>query len=303
MTEKLLGHDIPRTGVRVEPWAGAGPLGKFNSLATILLEYGRLRHRFRSLDGLVSLGGHTALPALLGAREQSIPTFIQEQNTVPGRTNRLFAPWALELFLGFPSVDSTFEVKGTVTGNPVRPAGNHSDEWFRHDPLLVVLGGSQGSRQLSEVLKESGPGLLEQDWRIYYVCGSNGQDLTVHDWSSVNSFRQVEFEPELNRVLPHASCVWSRAGAGTLSELIQYGIPALLFPYPHAADDHQRTNAEWVSQRGPSRVMEPLKSEVSSTDLLSFTKEICSGPSTYDVPWDRNILPQKRIARSIQKWL
>ncbi len=302
LSDKLLSNDILQTDIQVKPWAGAGPLGKLFSIVTIVLEYGRLRHRFRRLDGLVSLGGHTALPPLLGARERSIPTFIQEQNTVPGRANRLFVSGALEVFLGFPSTDRNFQIKGSVTGNPVRPAKDPGDPWFRKNPLLVVLGGSQGSRQLSDILVDNAPNLLDRNWLIYYVRGTNGRDLMTRSWAPRDSFRQVEFETEMNRILPLADCVWSRAGAGTLSEIIQYEIPALLFPYPYAADDHQRKNAEWVSGRGPSRVVEPGAS-VASTKLLSLTEEIASEPTSYDVPWNQNELPQERIARGIRKWI
>jgi UDP-N-acetylglucosamine--N-acetylmuramyl-(pentapeptide) pyrophosphoryl-undecaprenol N-acetylglucosamine transferase len=302
LSRKLLPEDVPRTDLSVRPWAGAGLFGKLASLGSILAEYGRLRHRLRSLAGLVSLGGHTALPALLGARERSLPTFIQEQNTVPGRTNRLFVPWALEVFLGFPVRKFRQKAKSTVTGNPVRPAGSTDEDWFQQSPLLVVLGGSQGSRQLSEILAGATCDLLEEGWTIYYVRGGNGEDLSARKWASARSFRQVEFEPQLHCILPEADCVWSRAGAGTLSELIQYEIPAVLFPYPLAADDHQRCNAQWVCRHGPARVLSS-EDPPCTKDLVDATEALCSDGTSYDVPWDREVLPQKRIARRIKKWM
>lgn len=299
VTRKLLDGRLPLTTVDVKPWAGVGPLSKLRSIGSIGLEYLRLRHRFRELDGLISLGGHSALPCLIGAREQSIPTFVQEQNTVMGRANRLFLNQALEVFQGLPPVSGEeVPARGTLTGNPVRPAGTPPDDWFDRDPLLVVVGGSQGSRNLSRILGDTGGELLDRGWSIFHVRGGNGLDLTTRDWGGSGNFRQVEFSRDLNRILPAADCLWSRSGAGTLAEILQYDLPALLFPYPHAADDHQRKNAEWVRSVGPSVIMDEERRQHPSR-LLELTDRLADETGGYRVPWDRTELPQDRIARSV----
>lgn len=290
---------IPVTRLTVTPWSGSSIVGKMKSGLSIFVEYLRLRQRIRSLDALISLGGYPAFPLLLGARELSVPIFIQEQNRIMGRTNRFFKNYALDVFYGLPPLDGNFP-SSNVLGNPVRPPESPKDNWFHREPILVVLGGSQGARELSEVLSKTAEHLLERGWAIYYLKGQFGLDLDERDWASLESFRQVGFNPNLQSVLPAADVVWCRAGASTLSELIQYQLPAVLFPYEYASDRHQLHNARWMTRQGPS-VIHGESNDESAGELLTITERLNRTTGNYSVPWETTEYAQERIAEAVMR--
>jgi UDP-N-acetylglucosamine--N-acetylmuramyl-(pentapeptide) pyrophosphoryl-undecaprenol N-acetylglucosamine transferase len=295
--QNLLDPDLPVTTVDVSPWANQSITGKLKSLTSIGIEYFRLRHRVRSLDALISFGGYTSVPLLLAARETSVPLYIQEQNRVLGQANRLFIKYAQLTFQGLP-LNNEPSRGGVLTGNPVRAAGSPEDDWFDQSPLLVVIGGSQGSLNVSRHLADSAPLLLDNGWSIYYVKGSLGLDLSNHDWSQKKRFRQLEFNPELNNVLPSAQVIWSRAGAGSIAEIIKYQRPALLFPLKGSADNHQELNAHWLSRSGPASVV-TNENKADSDQLFRRTKQLLTSDSEYTVPWNQDEPAQDSIARSV----
>lgn len=302
LPDTLIDEDTPLTDLTVKPWTGQSVISKFRSILSVGLEYFRLRNRFHKLDAVVSFGGYTAMPVMIAAREGSIPIFIQEQNTIMGRTNRLFEDYALTVFYGFPPHEKSIDSDRTrVLGNPVRPAETPDDQWFRHDPLLVVMGGSQGSREVSEYLIDCAPELLNTGWHIYYLKGNYGRDLSTRGWSNTGQFRQAIFDDNLQAVLPSANCLWSRAGAGTLAELIAYELPGILFPYKHSAENHQLRNAEWVSSVGPAEVFD--RNEDTVKDLVNRTRNFKNKSDCYSVPWKHDELPQKNIAEVIKRRL
>jgi UDP-N-acetylglucosamine--N-acetylmuramyl-(pentapeptide) pyrophosphoryl-undecaprenol N-acetylglucosamine transferase len=107
--------------------------------------------------------------------------------------------------------------------------------------------------------------------------------------------RQVEFEPELPAVIGAADCVWSRAGAGALSEIVYYGKPALLFPFPSAAENHQLLNAQYIIERGPAEIgteLEPVR-QFKRSQALAELKE------GYECTVSATELPEEIIAGKV----
>ncbi len=293
----LVDRDLSVTTVEVRPWANQSVRGKFESLASIGWEYLRLRDRIRSLDALISFGGHSSVPIVVAAREFSIPIFLQEQNTLLGRANRLFVENAQYVFEGLPLEDE-ISTRSVLYGNPIRPQESSNDDWFSQEPLLVVVGGSQGSRNLSRTLARVAGDLLDAGWSIYYVQGVFGVDLMENEFADSKKFRQDEFNCQLNKVLPMVQGIWSRAGAGTLAEIAACNIPALLFPYEHAADHHQTANARWFRNIGPATIVKQAGS-LSDEELLRETRRLSETEESYDVPWNRDLPAQHRIARRV----
>lgn len=296
--ELLPEFDFPRVDLSVEPWSGQSVLGKLHSLYSIVRQFLSLRKTMGDHDVLVSFGGYPAVPGLTAAWWLGRKVYFQEQNRLPGRTHRLFGGLEEDAFYGFPPAQVVPDDRVRVTGNPIRPAGDPENDWFRNEPLLVVFGGSQGSREVSRYLENCCRRLLDDGWHVYYLRGTFGNDLTGREWARRATFRQDQINRNLNRVLPQATCVWSRAGAGTLSELIHYGVPGLVFPFPHATDDHQTKNANWVSNHGPVTVFEP-GTDPSPDVLIAHTKELGTSNGNYSVPWATDRLPQETIAERV----
>lgn len=279
----------------VAPWAGRGPAGRLVSGGSVLRELIRLRNRVGTWDALVSFGGYSVVPVLLAAWEQGVQSFLQEQNRQVGRAHRLFYAYARKIFYGFPPLEEDRDPHHPVLGNPVREVVVPEDRWFHDGPLLLVIGGSQGSRPLSRVLASSVPALLEAGWRVYYVRGQFGLELSSR-FADRKEFREVGVEPEVPGVMDAANGVWSRAGAGTLSEVLRTGTPALLFPFPDAADDHQRINARWVAKRGPARV---VSTSHTSEQLVRLSETLEAATGGYRVPWSWDPSPQQQIAEAV----
>lgn len=213
---------------------------------------------------VVGFGGYPALPLLLAARLRKIPIVIHEQNAVLGRVNRLVARFAARIATSFPATHFLPEqVAVTVTGNPVRPAilaaadvpYTAPDQALR----LLVLGGSQGARVLSDVVPAALaalPGELKKRLRIVQQC--RAEDLERVRAAYAQSGIQAETAAFFNDVaqrLAVAHLVVSRSGASSTAEIAVVGRPALLVPYAHAMDDHQTANAQALAQAGGAVVI------------------------------------------------
>ncbi len=259
------------------PWAGQGPVGRLSSLATVIRGWLESRRALLTTDAVLGFGGFASVPILLAAWERGIPIFLHEQNRIPGRVTRLFEPFAREVFFGFPPEDR-FSARATVIGTPIREAEEKVDSWFENQPLLVVVGGSQGARSLTDRLNRVADRLLAEGWYVYLLHGKHGSSLSDLGARHPDRFRSERFHADLPSVLRRARVVWSRAGAGTLSELIRYDRPAVLFPYPHAADDHQRHNAEFVARIGPARVADE---DLSDRELIDWTRTLARNRRNY----------------------
>ena len=253
------------------PLAGRGLAARVGALAALAraaaAAAGLLRrHR---IDVVVSVGGYAAAPAAAAAIALGIPLALVEPNAIPGRTHRWLARFARRVFTAFAAAEPAFERAGAAgrvatTGAPLRRAlvetfERGGDRRIPAAPFrLLVVGASQGARQLNdamiEALRDLDPGRFE----VFHQTGSADRARVAEAYQRAG-FRAevVDFEPELPRRYRWADLAVCRAGALTVAELALAGLPALLVPYPHAADDHQRANARAREQAGAARVLDP----------------------------------------------
>jgi UDP-N-acetylglucosamine--N-acetylmuramyl-(pentapeptide) pyrophosphoryl-undecaprenol N-acetylglucosamine transferase len=217
-------------------------------------------------SAVVGFGGYPALPALLGAQADGIPTVIHEQNAVLGRVNRLLAGRVNAIATAYPQVsrlDAKHNDKVHLVGNPVRPGvlalRDEPFPAFTGDGLFRVLvtGGSQGARVLSEVVPDGlsmlAPALRA---RLQVTQQCRPEDLEAvraryagHD---IPAELGTYFEDMAAR-LADAHLFIGRAGASTIAELTAVGRPAILVPLPIATDDHQTANVREMVQAGGAR--------------------------------------------------
>lgn len=222
----------------------------------------RFVRQFRP-DAIIGFGGFTNAGVVLAGRLLGLPVALHEANRVPGLAIRVLSRFAARLYLP-PGVrlPGLRGVRVRHTGLPVRPeiARLPRDEARAQlglepaQKLLVVLGGSQGSGNLNQWAEQSLTPLAHEGIQVYCVTGL-GKGLEgvhlVHDKSGriVRSVF-VAFSDRVGVLLSAADLVLSRAGAGTLAELVRCETPAILIPYPHAADNHQWANATYFEQQG-----------------------------------------------------
>jgi UDP-N-acetylglucosamine--N-acetylmuramyl-(pentapeptide) pyrophosphoryl-undecaprenol N-acetylglucosamine transferase len=212
---------------------------------------------------VVGFGGFTNAGVTVAARLLDIPVALHEANRVPGRAVRLLSRWAQRLYLP-PGVRLPGRPGLTVrhTGLPVRAeVARMPREAARAalgvDPvqkLVVVLGGSQGSGRLNAWVEENVEALAAAGVQVWCVTGLGKGDAAVREFRPPSgAVVRAWFEPFTDRVgtlLSAADLVVSRAGAGTLAELVRCATPAVLVPYPHAADNHQWANARHFERQG-----------------------------------------------------
>ena len=212
---------------------------------------------------VVGFGGYPTVPPLWAARLRGIPTVLHEQNGVMGRANRLLAPRVTAIATGFrtlTNLDPRLQGKITFTGNPVRPqviaaaampyAGLEAGGKIR----LLVFGGSQGARVMSEIVPAA-IGLMNAELRARLIVT---QQVRAEDLDAVRALYSglgvvAETEPffaDLPARMAAAHLVISRSGASTVAELSAIGRPGLLVPLPHALDQDQFANAGVLDAAG-----------------------------------------------------
>jgi len=244
------------------------PLGWPAALAAMLEGRRLARALYRELQptAVVGFGGYPALPALIAAGGMRIPSVIHEQNAVLGRVNRLMAGRVQAIATAYAKVtrlDAALLNKVHVVGNPVRPSVlTLRDEPFpavsAEGPLrLLVTGGSQGARVLSQVVPQ-GLALLPADLRARLRVT---QQCRPEDIESVRAFyaeqgiqaELASYFEDMEARLAGTHLFVGRAGASTIAELTAVGRPAILVPLPIATDDHQAANAAELAAAGGAR--------------------------------------------------
>lgn len=205
-----------------------------------------------------SSGGYIAAPAILAARWCGIPVVLHESNGVPGKVTRLLGRLCTRVAMGLPQAAERLpRCQPRVTGTPVRQAFLQAaplPNWVPTGtgPLLLVMGGSQGAVGLNRMVRPLLPRLLACGCRVVHLSGSNDPDS-----GQLQHPAHVErpFSEEMPGLLQHADLVISRAGAGSLSELAVCGSPAILVPFPQAADRHQDANAGAAAAVGAALIV------------------------------------------------
>ena len=220
-------------------------------------------------DGLVGFGGFTSAPIVVAGRLLGVPVALHESNRVPGLAIRTLGRLAQRVYL--PPGIRLPGIRPAATrhvGLPVRrefarqpPAEARAALGLEpHQKVLVILGGSQGSGALNDWVRAHVASLAAEGIQVYCVTGlGKGRDggamFTSKTGASVRA-EFVAFSDRIGALLSAADLVVSRAGAGTLAELIRCETPAILVPYPQAADDHQRANAAFFERQGGGIVVE-----------------------------------------------
>lgn len=242
--------------------------------------------------GVLGTGGYAA-GALLGyARLHGIPYFLQEQNAVAGLTVRAFSGRARFTFLGFPEAAATLPAAGqaraVVTGNPIAappvplPARADGRTSWGFDPsverVLLVFGGSQGSRAINDAVAAWLPASLPAHWGVIWVTGPADYGRLASSASA--RVRVVAYQQPMAEAYATADLAVARAGAMSTAELCAWGIPMVLVPLPTAAADHQTQNAGALHRASAARLV--VQSSLSSGELRTALDEICSDETVLD---------------------
>jgi UDP-N-acetylglucosamine--N-acetylmuramyl-(pentapeptide) pyrophosphoryl-undecaprenol N-acetylglucosamine transferase len=212
-------------------------------------------------DAVLGMGGFTSLPPVMAARRLGKPTFIHESNAIPGKANKLTAKYCSAVFVGMDVCTKHFPGKTCHTvGTPVRDGLREPVDKtaalasFGLDPsklTMLVMGGSQGARGVNDAVLGALPQLDPAAIQFIHLTGADGE-AEVREVYEKSGFTHhvAAFCDRMAEALTCADMSLCRSGASSMSELAHFGIPSILVPYPHAAEDHQTHNARPFADGG-----------------------------------------------------
>ncbi len=250
---------VPEAGGRLElldvlPLRGHGLGGFLRGAWRAMTVLPRARALVKRIDPQVvfSVGGYAAGPVTLAARSRGVPVTLLEPNAVWGFTNKLLRPLCARVYGGFPDTVAGRGDSGAWTGVPLRRRFEPSPYAPKGDVAILVMGGSQGALALNDVVPRA-IAKYQGKYRVN-VVHQTGKDK---DAAVRELYRElgvaaeiVTFIDDVAGAIAAADIVIERAGAGSVAELCAVGRAAVLVPYPFAADDHQRHNAESLAKGG-----------------------------------------------------
>ncbi|HEY3323938.1 MAG TPA: undecaprenyldiphospho-muramoylpentapeptide beta-N-acetylglucosaminyltransferase [Planctomycetota bacterium] len=229
-------------------------------------------------DVVVGLGGYASALPVLAAWGVEVPTVLLEQNVIPGKVTRRMARFADEIIVQFAESASRFKNVSTRIkhlGNPLRKKvldaaaeatrRNTEVAAVPADPMVLVIGGSQGAKALNDIAVRVWPKLKQivPNVRMVIVSGSEDEQRCFQAFAAAGGRGQVlGFTEAMEELYVHASVVLARSGATTLAEVAAFALPSVLIPYPHATDNHQAENAKVFVERGAGWVMPQQNTEV-----------------------------------------
>ena len=230
---------------------------------------------------VLGMGGFAAFPGGLKAWMMAKPLVIHEQNSIAGLTNKVLAIFATRVLAAFPSA---FGNKATLVGNPVRaeitqlPTPQQRYQQRTGKLNLLVVGGSLGAQALNEVLPKALANLPKETFNVVHQAGEKHITALQANYQAAGVEADTKaFIQNMSEMYAWADVVICRAGALTIAELACVGVASVLVPFPHAVDDHQTYNAQYLSDAGAAKLIQQTEFNVQkATEILSsLTREIC----------------------------
>jgi len=282
---------LPREGfhfypVTVRALQGRSRLAQARALGALglgTLQALRLLWRVRP-HLVVGAGGYVMGPVVLAATLWRVPRVIMEQNLVPGLTVRSLARYAQRVFTSFPESaaylpNRLVEYSGTPVREEICQVGATASTRTGECLHLLVFGGSQGAHRINQAMMQAAPMLAAHQPHLCLVHQTGDADCAEVTQAYAQAGLQAEVQPFLHDMADRyrwADLVLCRSGASTLAELTTCGRPAILVPYPYAADDHQRHNAMSMQRQGAAQVI--LDAELTGARLYEVLEPLLRKP-------------------------
>ncbi len=294
METQLVGDRYPLHLVSVEGFQTRLGLGTFKVLVRFVKAILACRKLLKrgQFDGVLTTGGYIAAPAIVAARSLGIPVVLHESNAIPGKVTKWFARWCSVVAVGFLDTARLLpQVKTLCVGTPVRPAFLEPTTVDlpvpENVPLIAVMGGSQGAVAVNQLVRECAPAWFEAGAWVVHLTGTNDPDANRLQHPQ---YLAMPFYDNVAGLLQRANLAVSRAGSGSLTELAITHTPAILIPFPYAAEDHQFYNGRSFVEAGAALMFR--QSEISPEVLQTEVLELLRAPEKLD----RMTLAMKQLA-------
>jgi len=236
---------------------------------------------------VLGMGGFTSTAPVLAGKMGGVPTFIHESNAIPGKANRLTARMVRAVLLGFKECAPFFSNARTeVTGTPIRKELQPVDRKVARQKLalredlttLLVMGGSQGASGINQAVIKSLPSLHDLPIQVIHLSGARDERLVADNYQREKIPAYVAaFHHSMEEVYSAADIAIARSGAASLAELAAFSLPAILIPFPYAAEDHQTKNAEIFVRGGAALLLK--ESDLTAESLAQKIRELIENPN------------------------
>lgn len=282
---------------RVKTYKSQNILHKINSIFSALKEVIRLKKYFKHNDKVVLFGGFAAFVSGVIALIRGCDIYIHEQNSVMGLTNRFFAKYAKKVFLSF---DKTLKAKGNVvvSGNPIRSniLSNPKDKLGK---TVLLIGGSQGSRVLNLTMVKAAKRLIDMGFKIIHQTGKRLYDETVllynnEGLSNCEELKILDYLENIEDFYKESDLIISRAGSGSVFEIMKIKRPAIFVPLKAAADNHQYFNALYAVEKGFGYIIE--EGNLTAEKLLEMIDVIYKNYESSILPKLKEIKHQDAVS-------
>ena len=228
-------------------------------------------------DVVIGVGGYVTYPVITAAKKLGIKTFIHEQNSIPGKTNRMLASGVNLVGVSFKNSATYFDnaKKVVYTGNPCGSDALNAKNIFpkefgckKNKKVILIVNGSLGSESINNRFKSFLYLAADEPYEFIYVTGKNYYDDFIKDFKSPSNVHIVPYVEHLSGLIKNVDLIISRAGASTISEILALKIPSILIPSPYVANNHQYYNALDLANLGVSVLIEEKK---LTTEILRIT--------------------------------
>ncbi len=228
-------------------------------------------------DVVLGMGGFTSFPPVVAGAKKGLRTYVHDSNAIPGRSNRMTAKRCTAVLVGLEEASTHFPNSEVIrTGTPVRdeletlPSREDACQKFGLDPAkntLLVMGGSQGAQRLNELVAE---GTEASAWQVLHLAGQADFHRLTAQVGDREGYKVLAFCDDMAAAYAASDFCVARSGASSLTELSHAGLPALLVPFPFAADDHQTANARVYEKAGAAVLTQQRDLEAKTiTDMLT----------------------------------
>jgi len=272
---------------------------------------------FLAPDVVFSKGGYGSFPTVLAAKLLHVPIFLHESDVIPGLASKMEGKWAIEVFTSFRDTENFPKDKMVCVGNPIRTTlidgtKEAAKKLFKIEgkkPILLILGGSQGSQKINNLVLEVLPELLEnfelihQSGRAHYKQVAREASVLAEDNLKVRYHVEPFLnEEKLKNALAACDLIISRAGSGAIFEIAMAKKPSLLIPLANSAQDHQLNNAYKYQEYGGCEVIE--EANLKPHFFLEKLKYLFAHPKILEVMKDGTANFEKpKAARIIANYL
>ncbi|HVF72166.1 MAG TPA: undecaprenyldiphospho-muramoylpentapeptide beta-N-acetylglucosaminyltransferase [Chthoniobacterales bacterium] len=235
---------------------------------------------------VLGMGGFTSTAPVLAGKIRGVPTFIHESNAIPGKANRLTARMVRAVLLGFKECAAFFpNARTEVTGTPIRKELQPIEQKEARRRLgldedlttLLVMGGSQGASGINQAVIKALPFLHDVPLQVIHLAGTRDERLVADNYRREKIPAYVAaFHHAMEEVYSASDLTIARSGAASLAELAAFSLPAILIPFPYAAEDHQTRNAEIFVRAGAAVLLK--EADLTAELLAQKVRELIGDP-------------------------